>query len=176
MASPSLISLSLPSKSLRLTRNSGLRCVCRQHDSSLHDHKEYARGLSSLRLRNQCPLFKDLRYLDHRVCHHPLLHCLQHIQSPALPARNVGLRYRMESFHERVAAIQDGGVGQGFGRANIHFHRKFGLDVQPVGLLCCSVAMGSALYFVRAVIQSSDGTALIQFIWQEDRSSVCLFQ
>lgn len=128
-------SQSLPSKVHRLT-HSGLRCVYRQHYTSLLDHKEHAPSLSSIRLRHQRPLLKDFRYLDHRVCRHPFLHCLQHIQSPGLPARNLGLRHRIGSFHERVACVQDGGVGQGSGRAHIHFHRKFGLDVQPVGLLC----------------------------------------
>lgn len=82
----------------------------------------------------------------------------------------------MGSFHERVAAVQDGVVGQGSGRANIYIDRNFGLDVQPVGLLCCSVAMGLALTADRVVTQSTDGTALFQFIVQEDHLSGCLLQ
>lgn len=167
------LSHSLPSKVSKLTTHSGLGCVSRQHDTSLHDHKKHARGLSSISLRNQRPLFKDLRYLDHRVCQHPSLRCLQHIQSPALPTRNWRLRYRMVPFYERVAAIQDGGVGQGSGRANTHFDRKFGLDVQPMELLCCAVAMESASSLVRVVSQSDDGTGLLL---QKYHSSGCHFQ
>ena len=120
---------SLPSKDLNLTILSGLLCVCGQHDTSLPDRKKHARGLFTIRLRYQRPLLKNLRYLDHHLCYYPSLRCIQHIQPPALPARNLRLCCRMGSFHERVAVFQDGGVGQGSGRANCHFDRKFGLDV-----------------------------------------------
>ena len=71
---------------------------------------------------------------------------------------------RMGSFHERVACIQDRGVGQGSGRANLHLDWQFGLDVQPVGLLCGSVDRGSTWAFVRLVSQSTFGAARSQII------------
>ena len=82
----------------------------------------------------------------------------------------------MDPFHERVADIQDGGVGQGSGRANPHFDRKFALDVQPVGLLCCAVAMDSASSLTIVASQSDDATALFHFRVQDHRSGGLHFQ
>lgn len=76
----------------------------------------------------------------------------------------------MVSFHERVAALQDGRVGQGSGRANFHLDRKFGLDVLPVGLLCYLVEMGLASAFGGVVSQSTDGTARSPLIVEQGLS------
>ena len=73
----------------------------------------------------------------------------------------------MGSFHERVAAIQDSSVGQRSGRAHIYFNREFGLDAQPMGLLCCSIAMEYAFTFHRVASQGIDGTRLFHSIVHE---------
>ena len=73
----------------------------------------------------------------------------------------------MGSFHERVAAIQDSSVGQRSGRAHIHFDRQFGLDVQPMGLLCCSIAMEYASTFHSVASQGIDGTILVHSIMHD---------
>lgn len=75
----------------------------------------------------------------------------------------------MESFRERVAAIQDSSVGQRSGRAHIYFDRKFGLDDQPMGLLCCSIVMEITSTFDRVASQGPNGTTLFHFIVHEHR-------
>ena len=125
------------SKLSKLTKtHPGLPRLSGQHGTSLHDRQEYARGLSAIRLRDQRPLLTHIRYLDPRLCRRPSLRRLQYLQPPALPARNLELRYRMGAFHERVGDLQNCRVGKGFGRASTHFDRKLDLDVQPMGLLC----------------------------------------
>lgn len=75
----------------------------------------------------------------------------------------------MGSFHERVAAIQDSSVGQRSGRAHIHFDREFGLDAQPMGLLCGSIAMEYACSFHGVASHAIDGTRLLYSIVHEHR-------
>ena len=75
----------------------------------------------------------------------------------------------MESFRERVAAIQDSSVGQRSSRAYIYFDRKFGLDDQPMGLLCCSIVMEITSTFDRVASQGPNGTTLFHFIVHEHR-------
>ena len=94
---------SLPSKLGKLTTSiSGLPHILRQHGPSLPNYKEHARSLRPIRSRNHRPLLQALRYLDHRLCRRPSLRRLQHLQSPGLPARDLGLCDRMGPFHERV--------------------------------------------------------------------------